>query len=282
MSRESPSESVFERHPRLTLLALLTFAFITIDLITTYATSLVRSQKSPLHAPPTETDHNTAYRQASSVYHHDLRPNSSNRETWENRVYTVHSDSLGFKSDRVKFTPLSSERLRIVFIGDSFTEGIGVEYESTFVGRIAQALAGKGIEVLNAGVSTYSPIIYWRKVKHLIEDVGLELDELIVYLDISDIEDEAKYYRLTERDTVERAEQAEPERAEPESRSTQLKAFIRERLMFTFFVLNLSHDLLFIQVASRGDRSRWTVEGRLMDSYGRKGLETAAYHMNLL
>ena len=53
-------------------------------------------------------------------------------------------------------------------------------------------------EVLNAGVGSYSPIIYWRKIKYLIEDVGLRFDEVVVYIDISDAQDEASYYELSD------------------------------------------------------------------------------------
>ena len=55
-------------------------------------------------------------------------------------------------------------------------------------------MSSKKIEVLNAGVSSYSPIIYFKKIEYLI-DKGFEFDELIVFIDISDIEDEATIYR---------------------------------------------------------------------------------------
>ena len=73
-----------------------------------------------------------------------------------------------------------------------------MQYEDTFVGLIDSALINKQIEVLNAGRSSYSPIIYWRKIKYLIEDVGLQFDELVVYIDISDAIDEAESYELSD------------------------------------------------------------------------------------
>ena len=63
------------------------------------------------------------------------------------------------------------------------------------MGLIDNALKKK-YSVLNAGVSSYSPIIYWKKVEDLINITRLEFDELIVYLDISDIQDEASVYKL--------------------------------------------------------------------------------------
>ena len=139
----------------------------------------------------------TLYRTKSYKYHHDLFKNvtSKNNARWRESVYSVITNSLGFRDRTNRQIPLQSEKKRLVFIGDSFTEGQGLNYEKTFVGLIDNALKKK-YSVLNAGVVSYSPIIYWKKVEDLINNTGLEFDELIVYLDISDIQDEALYYKL--------------------------------------------------------------------------------------
>ena len=77
-----------------------------------------------------------------------------------------------------------------------------MEYQNTFVGIISEQLSREKIEILNASVISYSPIIYWRKIKYLIDDIGLKFDELVVFIDISDIEDEALRYKLSENNTV--------------------------------------------------------------------------------
>ena len=97
---------------------------------------------------------------------------------------------------------MKSTNHRISFIGDSFTEGVTLNYEDTFAGLIDAALSQRQIEVLNAGRSSYSPIIYWRKIKYLIEDIGLQFDEVVVYIDISDSYDEARIYDLSENNIV--------------------------------------------------------------------------------
>jgi hypothetical protein len=48
----------------------------------------------------------------------------------------VFTDSLGFKDASRRAVP---DRRRILFIGDSFTEGVGLPYEQTFVGLFARA-----------------------------------------------------------------------------------------------------------------------------------------------
>jgi hypothetical protein len=55
-------------------------------------------------------------------------------------------------------------------------EGNGVEWEKTFTGIIENRLKDKNIEVLNAGVSSYAPRFYFKKVQYLIEEVGLRFD----------------------------------------------------------------------------------------------------------
>ena len=52
-------------------------------------------------------------------------------------------------------------------------------------------LAPLGIEVLNAAVVSYSPAIYYRKTRYLVERLGLDVDTIVVFLDISDVMDEA-------------------------------------------------------------------------------------------
>ena len=79
------------------------------------------------------------------------------------------------------------------FIGDSFTEGLGVDWDSTLVGRVASALAADSIEVLNAGVVGYSPVVMERKLRHYLEAVKLQVDEVAVVIDVSDALNEVAY-----------------------------------------------------------------------------------------
>ena len=82
----------------------------------------------------------------------------------------------------------------ILFIGDSFTEGLEADYEKTFVGLYEKYSKNK---VFNLAVTSYSPIIYFNKIKYYI-DRGLKAKHVIVFIDISDIDDEKNYYRICE------------------------------------------------------------------------------------
>ena len=145
---------------------------------------------------------NQYWRVKNDIYHHDFLPNINVIENnGKFGKYNFITNSMGFKDKDTRKINLNKTKHRIVFIGDSFTEGLFLPYEKTFVGIIDQNLSLQNIEVLNAGVSSYSPVIYYKKVQHLIKS-KLEFDELIVFIDISDIEDESLHYRLSNSQVI--------------------------------------------------------------------------------
>lgn len=235
------------------------------------------------------------YRESSDVYHHGLaKMKAVDDARWGGRVYPVRTNSLGFKDSSARDVALTSDQYRIVFIGDSFTEGNGVAYEQTFVGLIDEALSKKNIEVLNAGVGSYSPVIYWRKVKHLIEEVGLRFDELVVYLDVSDVQDEATKYRLDgDERVVLKGDSVQV--VEAPGSTERIKEWVRRNTILTFSALNAVHDVFnppdvgqAIQASPRvryaidWDRSRWSVDDGLFQRYGRAGLQSMTRYMDKL
>jgi hypothetical protein len=134
------------------------------------------------------------------VFHHHLLSNENITQGGGILPSTkIYTNSLGFRDFANREIDLKNKN-RIVFIGDSFTEGVLVEFKFTVAGLTYNYFANKGIEVLNAGVSSYSPSIYYNKIKFFIEK-GLEFSHLVVFIDISDIEDEAVNY-VTEEETL--------------------------------------------------------------------------------
>jgi hypothetical protein len=132
----------------------------------------------------------------SPYYHHDLKPLWEGPEMWAADKYIMYTNNLGFKDSTVRSVPLVSDKHRIVFIGDSFTEGIGIGYDETFVGLISKTFEPKGYDVLNAGVASYAPSLYYWKMKYWLEH-GLKFDELMVFIDVSDTQDELEYHSWT-------------------------------------------------------------------------------------
>ena len=164
--------------------------YLVVDIIFFYL--LPKEFKSKLY-------NNRAHRIKSFHYHHDLRPMSSFYDQWGYEKYQIYTNSLGFKDQnnrKVKFKDRN-----ILFIGDSFTEGVGIKYEDTFVGLIDSELKKKynDIEVLNAGVQSYSTSIYLSKLYHLLERKKLPITDVVVMISGGDIfDDHYKYLDLND------------------------------------------------------------------------------------
>lgn len=137
-----------------------------------------------------DTDH----RIRSQAFHHGLAANREINEAWGMARYRYATNSLGFKDKAPRSVDLAGQGRRVLFMGDSFTEGKGFPYEQTFVGLIDADLGEKGVEVLNGGVDSSAPVIYRLKAKYLLEELGLRFNTLVVFLDISDIFDQALRY----------------------------------------------------------------------------------------
>jgi hypothetical protein len=127
------------------------------------------------------------------TFHHGFRPNWSALDKFGPFTTPYFSNSLGLRDGKIRDVAIQKIGPRIIFIGDSFTEGVAVPWEKTFVGRVACSFAARGIEVLNAGVCAYCPLIEKVKLRSLLVDRRLEVDRVIVFIDTADIGDEQYY-----------------------------------------------------------------------------------------
>jgi hypothetical protein len=136
------------------------------------------------------------HRIRSQDYHHGFAPGRQVTERWGRLVYRFATNSLGFKDRSPRAVKTTPDGKRLLLLGDSFTEGAGYSFAKTFAGHIQRAMARKNVEVLNAGVGSYAPTIYDLKTRYLVEKAGLKFDHVVVFLDVSDIFDEARNYRV--------------------------------------------------------------------------------------
>ena len=270
----------FEKYPK-TVIALILFSVVLLaDFV---FTGIYHIQKyGTIH----KYAERKALREASPVFHHTLKANGQQvDQNWGHLSSPLYTNSLGFKDRKIREIPLAPSNFRFLFIGDSFTEGVGFDYDKTFVGLVDTALANDHIEVLNAAVSSYSPTIYYKKIEYLLEAVGLRFDHLIVFLDISDIEDEAKHYEIRDGRVIGFF-----------SQTSMVKNFVYES---TGFLKNIWVFFTKIHTAIFKDpealrspeermfginrqRSLWTIDDKIFKEYGEKGLKKARHHMDLL
>jgi len=129
------------------------------------------------------------------VYHHDLASNYSGFAGWGDFEYPICTNDFGFRDTCSKNKQLNSKTIDVAFIGDSFTKAVGVDWDDSYVGLVKNKFSS--LNIANLGVSSYAPSIYYSKLKYLLEK-GFEIKKLVVAIDISDIQDEIKSYRLLE------------------------------------------------------------------------------------
>lgn len=136
--------------------------------------------------------HDTAgiLRIRSKYYHHDLAPNTDVVDRWGPLSFRVCTDRNGFRCSPEEMGRKDTS-FDVAFIGDSFTEGIGYDFAKTFVGLFDARHSD--LRVANLGVISYSPSLYYKKVKYYLEQ-GLEFKHVVVFVDVSDILDEAIRY----------------------------------------------------------------------------------------
>jgi hypothetical protein len=134
----------------------------------------------------------TSFRSPHYYYHHGLQPDQDAWGAWGSSLYPVRTNSLGMVDSAVYEVELQSRLPRLLILGDSHSEGVGVPYEKTFSGVLARRMNGN-IDVLNASCISYSPKIEYLKAKYLIEEEGLEVDHVFVLIDISDMQNELVY-----------------------------------------------------------------------------------------
>lgn len=215
-----------------------------------------------------------------AAHHHDLVPDRELTRVWGAVRYPWKTDRFGFRTGTCAPDGPEKSREAIFVIGDSFTEALGSSYEKSFAGLMACAAGKQGKAVYNLGVASYSPAIYHRKVRASAERLGLTPAEIFVFLDLSDIDDDANVYRASDGGGASPAPSA--------GRTTAwtipwdaIGAFFLNNFATVHFVHDLVVASSFHQRMSFGRaRARWTIDPVLLESWGRRGLEIASGNLD--
>lgn len=114
----------------------------------------------------------------------------------------VSLNSLGLRGKEPAI-PKPAGVFRIVCLGDEMTFAPHVPEGETFCGHLRQLLqAGTRlqVQVVNAGVPDYCPLLSYLQLKH--ELLGLQADLLVLNFDMSDVGDDYQYRRHTVMDAA--------------------------------------------------------------------------------
>ena len=98
----------------------------------------------------------------------------------------IFTDEFGFRT--MDSAEKEFKEKKIFLLGDSFTFGVGLEYEDTFSGLLE--INQSDYRFFNFAVPSYSPTVYSYKLKKILEKKIIP-DKVILFLDITDIHDEA-------------------------------------------------------------------------------------------
>ena len=130
--------------------------------------------------------------------HHGLKPSHTfsvlNRDSGQ-RI-PVKINSLGLRGGEAAI-PKPAGTFRIVCLGDELTLAPQIPESETFAARLAQELPsvhGKHVEVINAGVPDYCPLLSYLQTKHQL--LGLSPDLIVFNFEMGDVADDYNYRRL--------------------------------------------------------------------------------------
>ena len=165
------------------------FFFLIIDLIFSQLFLLNILEKKILKANKDSYDNRVFNKDYNYTFNKLVNFNSQ----YYGKIYKIFTNDLGFRDDSSK--PLDREKNYSIVIGDSFVEGVGLEYKDTIVGLLNNNFTLKNNhKFLNAGVASYSSYIYLKKIKNVIENNDdLKIKNVIILLDKSDVLDDEKY-----------------------------------------------------------------------------------------
>ena len=157
----------------------------------------------------------------------------------------VNIGKTGFRS-RIDSKEKNIPRIRILMLGDSFTLGEGVDDDETSSSLLEKYLnesSEKEYEVINLGVSSYSPILEYLQLKENIKI--MKPDFVIVNFDMSDVVQEYIY-----RKAAQIGEDGEPLAVDGfpdyvklrETMKARVTNWIYKHLFITTSIIELSHD----------------------------------------
>ncbi len=177
MSKEH-ARNIFERNPVLTMILFWILVIVVLDLTA-----------GAIFGKKTYQD----FRISHYYLHHALKPNTVSESRWSTYIYPFVTNSLGFRDSVPRRFPLEKQSRRILILGDSHTEGVDLAFEDTFAGILASRGKPHDTEVLSAAAISYSPKIHCLMADYWLRYKRLECDEVYIFIDISDIQNEFVY-----------------------------------------------------------------------------------------
>ncbi len=161
--------------------------FLSIDFILSKNTNLFKIQKNCFDYKKIEKDKIKYYtyllsKNCQAFEHKGATPSY--------KVYTDNNGNRNFKNNKK-----GNLNPKVIFLGDSFSYGFGLNYNDTIPGIISKKIE-RNYEVLNFAVPGYSPSMnYYRFYKYLETNKDVKIYKVIYLLDLTDVHDEANRWK---------------------------------------------------------------------------------------
>jgi len=126
-------------------------------------------------------------------YKYTFKPNSQFYSKYNDFIYEINTNNFGFRDEETKTIKPDSNKKIYFFAGDSFLEGVGLNYKDTLIGQLSEKTNNEYI-ILNSGVASYSPYLYKRKIISFIENnKNFKPEKIIILFDKSDPIDDSRF-----------------------------------------------------------------------------------------
>ena len=238
-----------------------------------------------------DTNNKIAYTNRIDV-HHNLKPNQNLIRKWH-KPYLHITDENGLRTGNCsKYQP---EKKNIFIVGDSMVESIGVDYEKTFIGLLNCDTEIK-MNILNLGVASNSPILYYEKIKQISSHIGPPF-AIFVFLAVNDIQDDFKYIRIKNRIYDSSEKNLFSKDVAIGYIINDIKFFLKNNFQIFHFIdlikdkyekkrrkgkvtqFNKTDKDLY-KIGIDHPKTLWTIKKDLYIKYGRKGLKKSEENLN--
>ncbi len=142
-------------------------------------------------------------------FHHRLSPNSDQHFASDEFDVWTRTNRYGLRGpDPV--LPKPPGVIRVLMLGDSFIFGFPVRDEETFCWLVERQLRAEGypVEVINGGVSGYSPTLEYLSLRD--EFLSFEPDLVVLWMDLGDVQEDHWFQKNLLYDTAGRIVRCDP------------------------------------------------------------------------
>ena len=130
-------------------------------------------------------------------YYYELKKNCKSKYRFKKSFPLIETvtDNMGLRVGKNSI-PKEKNKKNVFLFGDSFTYGVGIEFDKTYAGLISNNL--KNYNVYNFAVGSYSPSVHLYRLKRVIEK-NIIPNKIILFLDLTDVIDEATRWDYDEK-----------------------------------------------------------------------------------